>query len=110
MHACGHDGHVAIGLGCAQLLSEIQTELNGTLKLIFQPSEEGARGALPITQRGWLDDVDYFLAGHIISHELARGEDANIIPGVSSSLATTKRMPYFTAGRHMPRIRSLEVT
>lgn len=95
MHACGHDGHVAIGLGCAQLLSEIQTELNGTLKLIFQPSEEGARGALPITQRGWLDDVDYFLAGHIISHELARGEDANVIPGVSSSLATTKANAVF---------------
>lgn len=90
MHACGHDGHTAIGLGCAQLLSEIRTQLHGTLKLIFQPAEEGARGAYPITQRGWLDDADYFLAGHIIGHELARGEDANVIPGVSSSLATTK--------------------
>lgn len=42
MHACGHDTHVAILMGTAQVLSEIKNELRGTVKFIFQPAEEGA--------------------------------------------------------------------
>jgi amidohydrolase len=45
MHACGHDGHVAIGLTVARLLNAHRDELNGTVKLIFQPAEEGASSA-----------------------------------------------------------------
>ena len=45
MHACGHDGHTAIGLGLAHVLKEYAAQLNGTIKLIFQPAEEGTRGA-----------------------------------------------------------------
>lgn len=45
MHACGHDGHTTIGLGLAQVLKQYEAQLNGTIKLIFQPAEEGTRGA-----------------------------------------------------------------
>ncbi len=65
MHACGHDGHVAIGLGLAEMLMKIKDKLSGTVKLIFQPSEEGVRGARAMVEAGVVDDVDYFLAFHI---------------------------------------------
>ncbi len=45
MHACGHDGHVAIGLTVARLLNSHRNEFNGTIKLMFQPAEEGLGGA-----------------------------------------------------------------
>lgn len=64
-HACGHDGHTAIGLGVAKILMANIDELRGRIKLIFQPSEEGGGGAKGIVDRGILDDVDYFFAGHI---------------------------------------------
>lgn len=65
MHACGHDGHAAIGLGVASWLMKNRANLAGTFKLIFQPAEEGVRGARPIVESGLLDDVDYFLAMHL---------------------------------------------
>ena len=43
MHACGHDGHTAMGLAVAELLAEMKDSLNGTIRLIFQPGEEGVR-------------------------------------------------------------------
>jgi amidohydrolase len=42
MHACGHDNHVAILMGVAEVLSRVRAELPGTVKFIFQPAEEGA--------------------------------------------------------------------
>lgn len=65
MHACGHDGHVAVGLCLAEMLIKIKDKLSGTVKLIFQPSEEGVRGARAMVEAGVVDDVDYFLAFHI---------------------------------------------
>ena len=65
MHACGHDGHAAIGLGVAAFLRRFEDDLGGHFTLLFQPSEEGSRGARAMTERGWLDDADYFLAGHL---------------------------------------------
>src|SRR5512134_1259003 len=44
MHACGHDGHTAIGLTVAKLLHAQREQLNGTIKFCFQPSEEGTNG------------------------------------------------------------------
>jgi amidohydrolase len=44
MHACGHDAHVAILMGVAEILTEYRAELTGTVKLLFQPNEEGAEG------------------------------------------------------------------
>ena len=65
MHACGHDGHTAIGLAVAERLANPAAGWNGTVKLIFQPAEEGGRGARPMVEAGVLDDVDYLFAGHL---------------------------------------------
>jgi len=45
MHACGHDGHVSIGLTVARILKQNQSAFAGTIKLVFQPAEEGLGGA-----------------------------------------------------------------
>lgn len=65
MHACGHDAHTAIGLAVAHWVKDNADKLTGTIKLVFQPAEEGTKGACGIAYSGNLDDVDYFLAGHI---------------------------------------------
>ncbi len=86
MHACGHDGHTAIGLVTAALLHEHRDELCGTVKLIFQPAEEGDRGALAMVKTGLLDDVDAVLGAHIYS-----SEEGNGMAGTQTGLyATTK--------------------
>ncbi len=66
MHACGHDGHVAMLLGAAALLKK--SELQGRVKLIFQPAEEKGNGAKRMLDEGVLDDVDAIFAGHIDTH------------------------------------------
>ena len=66
MHACGHDGHTAMGLGLAAVLAKAAPHLSGHLRLIFQPAEEGAPGgAAAIVAKGWIDDVDYFVGCHL---------------------------------------------
>ncbi len=56
MHACGHDGHMAIGLTVARLIVEFQKHLKGTVVLIFQPAEEGLGGCERMIAEGVLDD------------------------------------------------------
>jgi amidohydrolase len=69
MHACGHDAHVAIGLGVATLMAQRLDEMAGTLKLIFQPGEEGMDGARVMIEQGALENPrpDVFLAAHVWS-------------------------------------------
>jgi amidohydrolase len=55
MHACGHDGHVAVGLTVARLLNRHRQEFSGTMKLLFQPAEEGMSGAERMIAAGALD-------------------------------------------------------
>ena len=52
MHACGHDGHTAIALATAYYLSQHQNDFSGTVKIIFQPAEEGSWGSKTNDRRG----------------------------------------------------------
>jgi amidohydrolase len=56
MHACGHDGHTAVGLTVARLLHAHRQELVGTVKLVFQPAEEGIGGAQGMVAEGVLEN------------------------------------------------------
>ncbi|MGX8705211.1 MAG: amidohydrolase [bacterium] len=64
MHACGHDFHAACMLGAALLLKERESELPGTVKIVFQPAEEIDHGGRFIVSTGLLNDVQVFYAGH----------------------------------------------
>jgi amidohydrolase len=67
MHACGHDAHMAMGLGVATLMAQQQNKIVGTLKLIFQPAEEGGNGAKVMIEEDVLENPppDIFLATHV---------------------------------------------
>lgn len=69
MHACGHDGHVAIALGAAKILKSMESNLNGNIKFFFQPAEETIGGADRMIKEGCLKnpDVDYVIGLHIDS-------------------------------------------
>jgi len=68
MHACGHDGHTAIALAVAALLSKRQAELTGNVKFLFQPAEEGRGGANLMVQEGVMEGVDGVIGLHLMSH------------------------------------------
>jgi amidohydrolase len=67
MHACGHDAHVTILLGVARLFSSLSQEVQGNIKWIFQPAEEGGGGGRVLTEEGVLEDpkVDAIFGAHL---------------------------------------------
>ncbi len=69
MHACGHDGHTAVGLAVGELLSRYRDSLKGQVKLIFQPAEEIMSGALRMIEEGVMTNptVDWVLSFHLWS-------------------------------------------
>ncbi len=69
MHACGHDGHTAVGMVVAELLSSRRDSIKGNIKLVFQPAEEVMGGALPMIEAGVMKDppVDNVLSFHLWS-------------------------------------------
>ncbi|MCY6369082.1 M20 family metallopeptidase [Clostridium ganghwense] len=67
MHACGHDGHMAMLIGAAKILKELQNEWDGTVKFIFQPAEEVGEGAAKVIEEGFLDDVQGAFGIHLWS-------------------------------------------
>ena len=93
MHACGHDGHTAMGLGVAEVLAGLKDQLAGTIKLIFQPAEEGVRGAKAMMARGVVDDVKYIVGAHLGVNLKKTGQVACRTEGF---LATTKFDAVFT--------------
>ncbi len=93
MHACGHDGHVTVGLATAKLIAERKDEMSGSVKFFFQPAEEGVRGARAMVASGIVDDVDYFLSGHI---GFNADKDNELVCMTGGFLATSKLDAHFT--------------
>ncbi|MGC7590837.1 M20 family metallo-hydrolase [Bisgaard Taxon 46] len=86
MHACGHDGHITIGLGTALWIAQNKDKLTGKVKIVFQPAEEGVRGAAAIAASGIIDDADYFLSSHISFC----ADSGTVIANPKNFLSTTK--------------------
>jgi aminobenzoyl-glutamate utilization protein A len=95
MHACGHDAHIAFGLGVLRAVKE--SDFSGTFKVVFQPAEEQIGGGKAVAQSGHLDDVDTLIAVHVgLDHPT--GE---IVAGIDGFLAVSHLSARFTGeGAH----------
>ena len=100
MHACGHDGNMAMALVAASILSRIKEHFSGSIKFMFQPAEEGPGGAKPMIEKGILEHphVDYAVACHLWP-DLPAGT-LGVKPGVLMSAASMFKIEIFGTGGH----------
>lgn len=100
MHACGHDGHTAIGLTAAIMLQQHSKEFSGTIKLVFQPAEEGLGGAERMVAEGVLENPkpDFSLALHLWN-EFPLGR-IGVTPGPTMAGSDTFRIIISGKGGH----------
>lgn len=96
MHSCGHDMHTSMLLGAAKLLKQNQDQIEGTVKLVFQPDEEGFTGAKKMIKAGVLENpkVDAAMAMHVHS-----GTPSNVVLyGLGTSIAGCNRFRIVVKG------------
>ena len=96
MHSCGHDMHTAMLLGAAKLLKQNQDEIEGTVKLVFQPDEQGFTGAKKMIEAGVLQNpkVDAAMAMHVNS-----GTPSNLVVcGLGTSIGGCNRFRIVVKG------------
>jgi amidohydrolase len=100
MHACGHDGHMAIGITVARMLKNHRMEFNGTVKFVFQPAEEGLGGAVKMIAEGVLENPkpDYALALHLWNE--CQVGTAILVPGPFLAGSTSFKITISGRGGH----------
>ncbi|MEJ8778475.1 amidohydrolase [Pseudogracilibacillus sp. ICA-222130] len=84
-HSCGHDGHMTVALGIVKLLKEMEKELDGAIRIIFQPAEETGAGAKAVIETGIIEPLQYLFGMHVRPLvELDRGTcSASILHGAA---------------------------
>lgn len=90
MHACAHDGHTAVGIALASRLAD--GDFPGTVRILFQPAEEGVRGARPMIAGGAVEGIDVMLALHLGGDQPV----GTVIGGTVGMMGTTKWQANFT--------------
>ena len=98
MHACGHDGHTAILMVTAKVLVARKSSLRGTVRVLFQPAEEGPGGAAPMIAEGVLEGVDAALGLHLWL-DLNTGH-VNFCPGPMLAATDELDMKVIGVGTH----------
>ncbi len=100
MHACGHDGHMAIALSLARVLMQRREDLRGNVYFVFQPAEEVVGGARAMIQDGVLDNVDpvMSLGLHLLSEQ--QPATANIVDGTQMAAAAMMQITVHGKGGH----------
>ena len=95
MHSCGHDGHTAMGMVVTRILQENRHLLKGRIKVLFQPAEEGVKGAYAMTKKGLAEDADYALGIHIYP----TAGDKTTLAGTQTGLYATRKWSASITGK-----------
>lgn len=98
MHACGHDCHIAMQLGAARILNTLKSEINGTVRLLFQPAEEGANGAQWSIEEGAIKDADAIYGTHVWG--TVQAPQIDITPGFRMAASNRFRLTIHGTSAH----------
>lgn len=79
-HSCGHDGHMTMALGTIFMLKEMESSLPGSVRILFQPAEEKAQGAMAFVKEGIIDSLQFLFGTHV--RPLVELQDGNYAPAL----------------------------